>query len=283
MQHLLNRSFNWAMILSSLIIFSSCFDPEESEFEKQYRIEKSILESHFETNDISASIDDDSGLYYEVLTSNSSGKPVKENDVVSIRYTMHTLEGKLIDSLITSSRPDTSIRFQHSNRALFPQGINMGVRLMNEGEKLRMYLPSYLSFNNFSYKTLLPSGSRLVVDVEVTRVQSPNELLQEEKDSIANYVSAHGLENVSEKSNGIFYQLLQEGSGTLAKNGQVVKLHYKGSYLNGTVFDQTQANKPVEFLLGNVDRPLIKGFEEGLKLITIPLLKQVGFKPDAHA
>lgn len=64
---------------------------------------------------------------------------------------------------------------------------------------------------------------------------------------------------------GVYYIEQQAGTGENVKPGQNVKLHYKGYFLNGNVFDQsnkTPQSQPVEFAVG-VGR-LIPGFEEGL-------------------
>lgn len=40
-------------------------------------------------------------------------------------------------------------------------------------------------------------------------------------------------------SNGLRYEVLKEGKGQVAKEGQVVKIHYTGSFPNGQIFDSS--------------------------------------------
>lgn len=73
--------------------------------------------------------------------------------------------------------------------------------------------------------------------------------------------------NITQKpsSTGVYYIEQVAGTGENIKSGQTVTLHYKGYYLNGTVFDQskkTPDSPPVQFPVGVGQ--LIAGFEEGL-------------------
>lgn len=247
-----------------LLLLSSCLETE-NEFEKQISFEEDLLNDYFSRNNIKATRDN-SGIYYEVLQSNPDGEPVEEEDIVSIRYVMRRLSGQMIDSLASATQgTDTMVRFQHVSGALYPDGVNLGVRLMNVGEKFRLYIPSYRAFNDFSYKTLIPSETILITDVEVVDVASPEEVENDEKQRILAYAEAHQLDNVEEKSSGIFYQKLEAGSGDTVKAGQLVEVAYKGYYLNDEVFDESDADQPIKFTVGYND--IIPGFEEGIKLM----------------
>lgn len=48
----------------------------------------------------------------------------------------------------------------------------------------------------------------------------------------------------------------------IAENGNTVKIHYIGTYDDGTVFDSSQGKDPLEFILGNGQ--VIQGFEEAV-------------------
>lgn len=55
----------------------------------------------------------------------------------------------------------------------------------------------------------------------------------------------------------------KEGGGSVLVNGMTVKLHYKGTLENGTVFDSSyDRNQPFEFVLG--EGAVILGWEQGL-------------------
>jgi len=93
----------------------------------------------------------------------------------------------------------------------------------------------------------------------------PNPTTQAEKDKniIINYVMDKGIE-VQSTPTGIYYQLIEEGEGELAKWGDWVTVNYKGYTLDGQVFDSSyKKGKPLEFYIGN----MIAGWNEGLELM----------------
>lgn len=84
---------------------------------------------------------------------------------------------------------------------------------------------------------------------------------------------------------GLYYTIQQEGSGPLAKAGDLVTLNYRGKLLDGTVFDSNLDSafmhvQPLTFSLGT--GRVIKGWEEGISYLN-PGSKAVFFIPSALA
>ena len=72
--------------------------------------------------------------------------------------------------------------------------------------------------------------------------------------------------NVIETASGLQYTILVEGSGTLPKATDTVKVHYHGTLLNGTVFDSSvQRGEAISFPLNQV----IAGWTEGLQTMKV--------------
>lgn len=73
-------------------------------------------------------------------------------------------------------------------------------------------------------------------------------------------------EGVKTLAKGVCYKILAEGSGKSAENANVVSVYYKGSLMNGYVFDDnTKQGYPDAFRL----RELIEGWQ-----IAIPQMKE---------
>ena len=67
-------------------------------------------------------------------------------------------------------------------------------------------------------------------------------------------------------ASGLFYKITKEGSGAIPKKGSKVSVHYRGTLLDGTVFDSSyQRKEPIEFTVGIGQ--VIKGWDEGILLL----------------
>lgn len=70
------------------------------------------------------------------------------------------------------------------------------------------------------------------------------------------------IEGLVTTESGLKYKVERAGTGAQVKDNSVVMLNYKGSLIDGTVFDSTEGRGPAEFDLGQIQ--LIPGFKEGL-------------------
>jgi FKBP-type peptidyl-prolyl cis-trans isomerase FkpA len=71
---------------------------------------------------------------------------------------------------------------------------------------------------------------------------------------------------VQSTTSGLQYQVVTEGKGPKPKAGDVVRVHYKGSLLDGKVFDSSyDRGQPVVFPLDQV----VPGWQEGLQLMPV--------------
>ena len=71
-------------------------------------------------------------------------------------------------------------------------------------------------------------------------------------------------EGIVETESGLQYEIITEGTGKSPSATDVVKCHYHGTLINGTVFDSSvEKGEPAEFGLNRV----IPGWTEGLQLM----------------
>lgn len=69
--------------------------------------------------------------------------------------------------------------------------------------------------------------------------------------------------NLKRTGSGLVYEVLKEGSGARPTAAQQVSVHYKGTLIDGTTFDESKG-EPVTFGVTQV----IPGWTEGLQLMT---------------
>jgi len=69
-------------------------------------------------------------------------------------------------------------------------------------------------------------------------------------------------------ASGLYYVVEKEGTGAQALPGKTVKVHYKGMFIDGKVFDESfQRGEPIAFQLGMGQ--VIKGWDEGIALMKV--------------
>jgi FKBP-type peptidyl-prolyl cis-trans isomerase FklB len=73
-------------------------------------------------------------------------------------------------------------------------------------------------------------------------------------------------DGVKKTASGLQYKVVTEGTGAIPKAEDTVKVHYKGTLINGTEFDSSyKRGEPIEFPVGGV----IRGWTEALQLMKV--------------
>ncbi|MEL7222115.1 MAG: FKBP-type peptidyl-prolyl cis-trans isomerase [Bacteroidota bacterium] len=87
----------------------------------------------------------------------------------------------------------------------------------------------------------------------------------QEQNAIVDY-AIENLLDVQATNTGLFYEIIQQGSGDSIHWGDFLIANYRGYLLDGTVFADSYANKrPLDFYVGN----MIDGWNEGLQLLQV--------------
>jgi peptidylprolyl isomerase len=239
-----------------MLLMQACFKEGETTDEKKAKENDEQIRQYLETNNITAERTTD-GLYYvKTQVYPDSIKP-KTGDQVYVHYVGRLLNGNVFDS--SSVKNNKPLIFGlNSNSIIY--GFNQGVGLMRKGERATIYVPSYLAYGNASYEKI-PAYSVLQFDLFLEDVLSESEALQR-------YIREKAIPNVVARTSGLYFATTIPGSGAaVPKNGERVSVTYKGYFLNGSIFDQSPANTPYSFTIGN--QAAIKGFEEGVSLMKV--------------
>ena len=72
-------------------------------------------------------------------------------------------------------------------------------------------------------------------------------------------------EGVQTTASGLQYEVLREGEGPLPGPDATVTVHYRGTLLDGTEFDESYSGEPATFSVNGV----IPGFGEGVRLMNV--------------
>lgn len=188
------------------------------------------------------------GLKYYDLTVGSGDEAVKSS-TVSTHYTMWVKTDSGYD-FVDSSYNDDPLEFTVGRKDVVFSGWDEGVTGMKVGGKRYLVIPSDLGMGD-SDNGVVPGGSTLVMEIELTKVVAPQEMTKVDD---SDYTTTES---------GLKYYDMVEGTGAAAATGDTVKVNYTGWLEDGTQFDTSlDGDDPFSFTLGS--NTVIAGWEEGL-------------------
>lgn len=264
------KNYLLGLSLLGMLALQSCFELDDPDQEQRDRDDQA-LEDYINTNNINAE-QSQWGYYYEPIAQNTNGVPVQQGDYVGIYYKLRLLNGDHIDSL--TSEMNYPVPFRQAVNNLVPSAINLGVDEMKSGDEFRFYIPSYRAYWNFQNDTI-PAHANIIADITVAYTTDSAGFVDIQLGQISDYVEDQGWEDYQINEDGLFYQQLTAGNGTIPEDGDSVSIRYVGKFLrSGVVFDQTEGSTTIDYIKGATQflpgwEQAIDNMEEGEKGIAI--------------
>ncbi len=106
-----------------------------------------------------------SGLRYEIYQKENKGTQVNIGNIVEVQYKVELLDGEVVDQT-----KDDEVEEFVVDRAQIETGIQEAIKLMKEGERARLVIPSHLAHGIVGDLSKIPPISILVVDLYLHRV-----------------------------------------------------------------------------------------------------------------
>jgi FKBP-type peptidyl-prolyl cis-trans isomerase FkpA len=238
---------------------------------------------------------DESGLHYKFFTQNETGTKVQDGDGIVLRYIIMK-EGN--DSVIVNSKDVSRDASGCASLApvmtSFKGSLEDGLKMMSIGDSAAFIISADSFFLKTQKSNELPKGFKPgdhikavfclkeitpKAELEATRKKQMEEqeammkqreamaleLQPKEQPAIDKYVADNKIK-VKPTSSGLYYIEIKKGTGASPKESDVVKVHYTGKLLDGTVFDSSvERGEPAVFPLNGV----IRGWTEALQLMKI--------------
>lgn len=228
-----------------------------------------------DNNQISGYENTQTGLYYKFYEENQGDTP-------------ETME--LLDVVLSCVINDTVVIIPENRMILqmmepmFAGDIFEGMKMMHKGDSasfivrtdstfytlLRSPLPAEFSVDdimkfNIRLNDFYPESEFAAKQIEYMKNTFVDETLAAERE-IDEYLKNNGIKTIT-TSTGLKYVKTKEGNGEKPQVGTMVKVHYTGKLLDGTVFDSSVTrNEPFQFVLGVGQ--VIPGWDEGLQLMS---------------
>lgn len=235
----------------------------------QTNFDNQVIMDYLSTNSITA-IKHNSGLYYEMISENPSGKSQQiYGNILSIYYHIKVLESNDIE-IISASAGDSPTKMKQGVGAIYPTGLDIGLALMKEGETFKFYIPSKLAYDKLSFSSVIPANAIIEIEVELVKIQNEVTILAEENTLINDYITANALNDivanplnrVKKLATGEYYKKIIAGTmNNVPVKGETISIQYTGVFLNNVQFDATGGTS-FSYTFGT--DILIQGFNNGI-------------------
>ena len=229
----------------------------------------------------------ENGLNYQFYTQNEGDAPMI-GDIIEVVF------GCTVND--TNSIIPTMPNMFKLEEPLFPGDFFEGLAMMHKGDSASFIVNIDSTFTTFFGQPSLPeefnSTDVMRFDVKVNDFYPESEykarMAQKAREAAAeriesmktnhpdetaaaaqelqDYLTAQGI-TAEPTESGLVYVMTEEGNGEKPADGQMVKVHYKGKLLNGTVFDSSvERGEPIQIPIGVGQ--VIPGWDEGIMLMS---------------
>jgi len=237
-------------ILTLILLFSSCGSDSLEDVLEQNRQE---IEAFITGNNLNTTVTS-SGLHY-IIEEEGNGVHPTPADIVTFDFQGILTDGRIFDTSLQGGSP-AEIQL---NQIIV--GLQEGIQLLSVGGRGLFILPSNIAFGS-APPNGLPNDAVVVYEVTLLDINGV-EMLREEIEEIQAYATSNGL-NLLSTDSGLHYIITEEGDGSMPNGASTVSVNYKGSLLDGTVFDETMEGLPADLPLSNV----IDGWRESVLLMS---------------
>ena len=228
-----------------------------------------------DNNQISGYENTQTGLYYKFYEENQGDTPE------TMEFLDVVLSCVINDTVVIIPENRMILQMMES---MFAGDIFEGMKMMHKGDSasfivrtdstfytlLRSPMPSEFSVDdimkfNIRLNDFYPESEFAAKQIEYMKNTFVDETLAAERE-IDEYLKNNGIKTIT-TSTGLKYVKTKEGNGEKPQVGTMVKVHYTGKLLDGTVFDSSVTrNEPFQFVLGVGQ--VIPGWDEGLQLMS---------------
>ncbi|MDX2195996.1 MAG: FKBP-type peptidyl-prolyl cis-trans isomerase [Cytophagales bacterium] len=249
-------------IISALLLYTACNKSGEADYKKS-----------------------DTGLMY-YFYKDTAGTNAKVGDFVTLHFSYKTNNTSQPDSMLRNTWKDgmpISVMVQEPS---FKGGLEEGLAMLSVGDSAVFKMSADSLFRK-TFMAPMPAfidtGSMITFTMKILKIQDRTTFEEEQRKAmeerrkmmeaqaeaqkvvddklITDYLQQNGIK-ATKTNSGLYYIITKPGKGKNATSGDNIFVNYKGSLLNGSVFDSSEGKDPLNFKLGT--GMVIPGWDEGL-------------------
>jgi FKBP-type peptidyl-prolyl cis-trans isomerase FkpA len=252
------KQFAFAFFSVLVLAMFSC----KKDYENIAKYDANSIQNYISANKLTMTAGD-SGIYYQVLTPGTAGNALTDTDQIFYAFTVKTLDGKFISTDTVLNRVSN---FVGVTSPTLPFGLQLGIKkyLQKRNGVIRLLIPSKQAYGITGYKTSdgvinIPGNESLDYTVYLYNVRSQ---LAYDTIQIRNYIKKNNLTGFVKSPTGLYYKVVDKGTGTDAVYGSstVTVTYTKRLLLSGTAIETKSMDAA---LLSSY----IYGWQEGLQLL----------------
>lgn len=221
------------------------------------------------------------GLYYKLQAIGEGKRKPTTNDYMQLIITYKTANDSIF--MDSYSCNETGMVILPFNSSSFKGSFEEGLTKMYEGDSVSFIVSADSLFDKFfKIKTpfFIKKGEIIKMDVRLHKILNQKEYDAElnnfnksvedrdieEQRKLKAYLNASSTP-FSAISNGIYFSSIKKGNGERVKKGDILKIQYKGCFLNGKQFESTYDRaQPMEYTFGEQGQ-VIKGLEKAISFM----------------
>ena len=231
---------------------------------------RKALEDYIAANNVNVT-PEPSGVYIVPLEKGKGRCPVK-GEKVELDFSASLLDGHLVGSTFDS--PDKFSFVLGEGYTI--QGWEEIVPKMHLGERVKAIIPFEMAYGEHSVGEI-PAYANLVYDIKLLKITTEAELKAENEKAMQalkadsekaffDYLKANNITDYT--ASGLFFNKSVTTEGAQPKEGQVARIKFEASYLDGTPLgDSEQLGDYYDVVIG--EGKVLKGLEEGVGMMRV--------------
>lgn len=215
------------------------------------------------------------GLVYKFHKTSGNSVTPKLGDYITIDMVYGT-----DDTVMFDSRTLPQVMKMPMTEPTFKGDVYDALSIMHVGDSATFVMNTDSVFMKLFKMNMLPpeldSVEFLYFHLKLNKIETMDEVkaaqeielkqLENDETQLRNDYLADNYPDALPIASGLYIIDTEEGKGSTPQKGQTVKVHYKGMFLDGKVFDSSfDRGDPIEFVLG--EGRVIKGWDEGIGMM----------------